>query len=208
MKIRLAVEDDISEAVLRRLIGELRRDCEIDFAYPPHNRAAPRDLKSGWGYLRSNLAAFAKASKIIPHIVLVDLDDSKCPLTKAQEWLSTIPKSPNLILRIAVTEVEAWLLADFDGLMDYLHVPKQSSPKPSENIRFPKEAIICYAAKSRQNDIRRDMCPTRRRLGAVGPGYQSLMRSFARDIWDLKAASKNSISLHRAIGAILKFKKK
>jgi hypothetical protein len=208
MRIRLGVEDDLSEAVLRRLISELRADCQVEFAYPPHNRAGPRDLKSGWGYLQSNLTAFALASKTIPHVVLVDLDDSECAPMKVKDWLSKIPKAHNLMLRIAVTEVESWLLADFDGLMEYLHVPNQVSSQSCETIRYPKEVIVAYASKSRLGEIKRDMCPLRERMGAVGPGYQSLMRSFARDVWNFEEASKASPSLSSAIAALAKFKKK
>lgn len=208
MKVRLAVEDDLSEEVLKRLLRESGKGWDVEFSYPPPVRGRPREPKSGFGYLRANLPAFCRASKEVPHIVLVDLDDAKCPPAKVREWFGGKRRPPNLIFRVAVREVEAWLLADFAGLMDYLHVHNARDVKASELVRYPKEAIVCYAAKSRVSEIRRDMLPFRRRLGAVGPGFTPLMRSFARDIWDVDAAVGNCASLARALAALRAFKTK
>ncbi len=204
MNVRIAVEDALSEAILRRLLSASRRDYDVELCYPQRTHGV-LPVHSGWGALYSNRAAFAGVSATVPVIVLVDLDDRVCPKTMAAEWKRDLPVSPNLLVRIAVREAEAWLLADFDELMSYLHVPGRELKRPPESIRDPKQAIVCYASKSRLADIRRDMVPLKVGSGVVGRGYSRLMRSFVNDHWNPRRAAKASESLRRAIVALEAF---
>ncbi len=202
--MRIAVEDALSEAILRRLLSASRKDYKVELCYPQRTQGV-LPAHSGWGALYSNRAAFAGVSATVPVIVLVDLDDRVCPKTMAAAWKQGLPASPNFLIRIAVREAEAWLLADFDELMTYLHVSGREAGKPPESVRDPKQAIVCYASKSRVADIRRDMVPLKVGSGVVGRGYSSLMRSFVNDHWNPRRAAKTSESLRRAIAALEAF---
>lgn len=98
--VNLAVEDELSEVVLRRLLADAR--CyAVGTVYG----------RRGNGYLRKTIVGWNRAARGCPFIVLTDLDNTRCAPSLIAEWL-TVPKHPNLLFRIAVREVEAWLLSD------------------------------------------------------------------------------------------------
>lgn len=103
--INLAIEDSLSEVVLRRLLAHANREYAIGTAYG----------RTGFGYLRRTIEGWNRAAKSIPFAVLTDLDMLPCPGELVTSWLPT-RHHPNLLLRVAVREVEAWLLADAENL--------------------------------------------------------------------------------------------
>jgi hypothetical protein len=99
--VNLATEDELSESVLRRLLAHADKGYSVGAAYG----------RRGFGYLRRTITGWNRAARFVPWVVLTDLDRGTCPAALIDEWL-TEPKHPNLLLRVAVREVEAWLLAD------------------------------------------------------------------------------------------------
>ena len=99
--VNLATEDELSEAVLRRLLDHADRGYAIGTAYG----------RRGFGYLRRTITGWNRAAQFVPFIVLTDLDRRPCPTELIEDWLREA-RHPNLLLRVAVREVEAWLLAD------------------------------------------------------------------------------------------------
>src|SRR5580658_879547 len=95
--INLATEDELSEAVLRRLLGFAERGYEIGIVY----------RRGGFGYLRRTVRGWNRAAPGIPFMVLTDLDHHPCPRALIDDWL-TEPQHPNFLFRVAVREVEAW----------------------------------------------------------------------------------------------------
>lgn len=67
--IELAVEDDLSAAVLRKIIEGSAQPFHTGTYYIGH----------GFGYLRRNIHGFNKAAQGTPWIVLTDLDKLTCP---------------------------------------------------------------------------------------------------------------------------------
>ena len=98
--IVIAVEDYLSEAVLRVMFMQSTR------AYAVGNCLG----RKGSGYLKKKIKGFNQVAKGIPFFVLTDLDQTDCPPLLIGKWLS-IPKHENLLFRIAVREIESWLLA-------------------------------------------------------------------------------------------------
>ena len=94
--IHLAVEDELSEAVLREILKQSGRPFVVGAVY----------RRGGFGYLRANVRGFNNGAKGIPFFLLTDLDKNECAPMLIQEWL-TVPLHPNLIFRVAVREVEA-----------------------------------------------------------------------------------------------------
>lgn len=138
--VNIVVEDSLSEIVLRRLINHRRRDLIVGTRYPlrplpggpqnPQNKKERRGL-SGYGQIKVLLPAFNKAAqKGQPCIVLTDLDvHVSCPGQLLPLWLCGTAVSRNLLFRIAVKEVEAWLLADRKNLADFLEVDETMVPR-------------------------------------------------------------------------------
>ena len=97
--ITLAVEDSLSEAVARKVLIQSNNDYQVVNCLS----------KGGYGYLKSKINAFNQAAKTIPFFVLAD-QDRGCPPEKIENWLKHKANS-NLIFRIAVMEVESWVIA-------------------------------------------------------------------------------------------------
>ena len=189
--VAIAVEDDLSECVLRRLLKHTRRDLTVGARYPlkilpggrynPRNRRERRGL-SGYGQLKVRLPAFNKAAdEGLPFIVLTDLDvHIRCPGQLLARWLPRATPSPNLIFRVAVKEVEAWLMADAANLAECLHAPVGTVPNAVEAVGDPKIAILGLAVASTSAEIQQDMLPAPGSTAEVGPCFERVLLNFAR----------------------------
>ncbi len=142
--IYLAVEDDLSEWMLRRTL----HDHPIDFTIGPVFK------KGGFGYLKKKTPAFNELSKAAPVLMLTDLDDCSCPPELLNKWL-TKPKNPNFMLRVAVREVEAWLLGCDQELRDFLSLRKVVSFPNPETLKDPKLELLKLADSSSRRIIRK-----------------------------------------------------
>jgi hypothetical protein len=108
-------------------------------------------------------------------------------------------------LRIAVRELEAWLLADPERISGYLGVSVAEIPTDPDSIPDPKHLIVELARKSRRRAIREDMVPIVGSGQPVGPAYTSRMIEFIQNAesgWRPDVAAHNSDSLQRCISAI------
>jgi hypothetical protein len=109
------------------------------------------------------------------------------------------------VLRIAVHEVEAWLLADPERFAAFLGVPAGSIPTAPETRANPKQSVVEIAGRSRRRDIRADILP---RIGSSrreGPGYASRMIEFVLDKpggWRPEVAASRADSLRRCLAAV------
>lgn len=119
--INLAVEDELSEAVLRRILQCAKRKYAIGNCYS----------RGGYGYLKRTIRGFNAAAKVTPFLVLVDLDKAGCAPELLAAWFPDA-RNPNLLFRIAVREVEAWLIAHRDGIAEFLRVSRHRVPASPE----------------------------------------------------------------------------
>lgn len=137
----------------------------------------------------------------MPYLILTDLDNKECAPTMIQEWLPET-KNPNLIFRIAVREVESWVLADRPGFAKFLGIsPKKVAAKP-DDLPDPKAYLINLARKSRKRAIREDIVPRQGSTAKQGPAYNECLVSFVQEAWNPSNASLSSPSLERTIKAI------
>ena len=104
--VALATEDELSEAVGKRLL--------IDAGY--NLSPSPFLRRNGVGYLRSKMDSWCEMAKRKPVVLLTDLDNALCPVELRKSWLGTRKTPKNLIIRVAVREIESWLMADHDAL--------------------------------------------------------------------------------------------
>ncbi|MFM2062847.1 MAG: hypothetical protein RLZZ507_2517 [Cyanobacteriota bacterium] len=147
---------------------------------------------------------FNHAAKGTPYIVLTYLDRAECPLELIQEWLP-YPKHPNLLFRIAVKEIEAWLLADHESFAKFLGVLPKLIPQNVDEISDPKQTLINIARKSKKRELREAIVPQSNSTAKVGRDYNGQMIYFVNNYWQMEVAKLFSPSLQRTINTIAKF---
>lgn len=193
--ISLAAEGDLDEQVLRRLIMQ----CETPFA--PGVCYGRR----GKDHLRENIGRFNYAALHVPFIVLADLDREDCAPGLIDSWLPRA-RTSNLILRIAVREVEAWLFADRARFAEFLGVAINRIPQNPDECDDPKQFLVNLARSSRFRQIREDLIPKPLGTNKVGKNYVGQLIRFVTTKWRSDAeAQRRSPSLHGAITALKKF---
>lgn len=187
--ISAAVEGSVDEAVVQRLILEAG------------GNPGPVYGKNGKTSLRNKINGYNNAARHQPWIVLVDLNhDANCAPDLCRDWLPA--QSQKLCFRVAVREVEAWLLADREHVAKFLSVPVSRIPVNPELEPDPKQLMVNLAAGSRRRDIRLDMVPRPGSGRAVGPAYPSRLIEFvnvSKTPWRPKVAVARSDSLRRCL---------
>lgn len=193
--INLAVEDALSEAVLQKILHQSGLPYAVGICYK----------KSGFGYLKKTIRGFNKVAKGTPFLVLTDLDKAECPPVLIQEWLP-VHKHPNLLFRVAVRAVEAWILADRTGLAKFLGISEKLLPDDVDGLEDPKQCLINLAKKSRRRELRQDIVPLPGSTARQGPNYNGRLISFVKEFWEPHTGKRNSGSLQRTVTTVEKFR--
>ena len=130
--------------------------------------------------------------------VLRDLDhDERCAALFVQSRLPD--KSQHMLLRLAVRQAEAWLLADVEGIADYLAVSKNRFPKDPESVTDPKLELVDIARRSRKKDVKRSIVPAPGTSSKTGPGYIAAVIEMCDGYWEPDRARSRSNSLDRCL---------
>lgn len=187
-----AVEGITDEAVFRRL-------CE-------HIGSSAGNIygRKGKQSLLQDLRGYNNSARYRHWCVLLDLDhDAECAPEALNNWLPT--PSPLMQCRIAVREVEAWLLADAERIANYFSLSMHDIPPEPDAIESPKRVLVALANRSRRREIREDLAP---RFGSgqqVGPAYASRIIEFVQnrnDGWRPDVAQTKSKSLEKCIAGL------
>jgi hypothetical protein len=181
-----AVEGIVDEAVARRLVI--------------HAGAHPGTIygKNGKSFLRRQINGYNSAARHFPWLVLVDLDrDWECAPPLRKEWIPD--PAPYLCFRIAVREIEAWLMADADTLAAFMSVARNRIAADPENLSDPKAEMVNLARHSRRREVREDMVPREGSGRLVGPAYTSRLVEYVEKRWRPETAARRANSLRRAI---------
>lgn len=154
--------------------------------------------RSGKNRLLGNLAGYNASAQRQPWLVLLDLNgDFTCAPAARARWLP-LP-SAQMCFRIAVTEVEAWLLADREQMARFLGVSESLIPTDPEALTDPKQETINLARKSRKREIREGLVPRMGSGASIGPTYASDISLFAESTWRPDVAAVNAPSLNRCL---------
>ncbi|MGW1814477.1 hypothetical protein ACWCQM_13075 [Streptomyces sp. NPDC002125] len=154
--------------------------------------------KSGKSSLLKKLHSYNQAAKFMPWFVLVDMDAvDDCVVANVQSWLPA--PADLMVFRVAVAELESWLLADREAIADFLGVSVSKVPRNPDSLRDPKQEIINLARKSRRRDIREGLVPRLNSGASVGPTYASDIREFGLTLWRPRIAAAESPSLARCL---------
>ena len=190
----IAVEDDLSGAVMSKMVSFSERNFVINRVFNAHGNTR----------LKQGMIKFRQASKIYPHIVLTDLDRNPCPPSLLENWGATL-LPPHLLVRVAVREVEAWLLADRVGISEFLHIDVSKIPHHPETEEDPKRTLINLARQSKKKRLTRDIIPASKSTATIGPFYNYHLINFVNTRWDINQACQNAQSLNRALSRIKTF---
>ena len=192
--VLLAVEDILSAAVATKILKKFGFEIAKTIGY------------RGNGYLRKKAKGLNQnARKPYDVFMLTDLDSPTiCPIELIQRWVKDSLNS-GFFLRIAVMEVESWVMADQSAFAEFLRVPIQEVPKKTDEVVDPKASLLSLAKKSKSREIQKDLLPKRGNTTAkIGPGYNARLSEFVRDYWDLNRAASVSPSLKRTVDRLQK----
>lgn len=192
--IVIAVEDELSGAVMSRLISYSGRNFTVNRVF---NARGNVRLKDG-------MSKFREASRVLPHIVLTDLDRCPCAPELIINWnAEQLP--PRMLFRIAVREVEAWLMADRVGIAAFLHIDVSKVPNTPETEDDPKRTLINLARKSRKRRFAQEIVPEAGSSAKIGPLYNTHFVNFVNSGWNIDQARLCAPSLDRTLSRISSF---
>jgi hypothetical protein len=127
-------------------------------------------------------------------LVLTDLDRANCLIEFRDQWLSSAPPA-NLLFRIAVREVESWVLADHVAMRSLIGA-KGVLPVAPDELADPKQSLL-KLAKSAPKQIREDLLKTIDGSLAQGLGYNARLTAWVKSEWSPQRAAERSPSLAR-----------
>jgi len=157
--------------------------------------------KRGKQYIQSRLNGYNNAAQYAPWVVLVYLDfDADCAPPFRAMWMPQ--PAPLMCFRVAVREIEAWLLADRLRLAQFLRVPQRMIPPNPETVPDPKHMMVSLARRSRERKLCHEMVPGVGSGRQVGPAYNSRLIQFVTDRkkgWRPEVAAQASESLRRCL---------
>lgn len=157
--------------------------------------AQPAVDTKGVTNLKKNLARYLRIANLHPVLCLADTD-GKCALHMRSQWLPE--EFPDrFLLRLAVSEIESWVMADRDALANFFGVSASIIPSRPDELQDPKQAILNLARRSRQRNIAQEVIS--RSNNKPGSGYNAHLREFVLKHWRPRIAEESSPSLARAI---------
>ena len=170
--ITLAVEDTLSEAVATRLANE----------YLPGVGVREVVGRQGIGYIRRRMRDLNQIALYEnPVLVVADLDRPQdCAANRVGRLSEGLTATaPNLLIRIAVLEIESWIMADREGIARWLRIAANIVPRNPESLSDPKRTLAQLAVRSRNRGLREAIAPTRV-IGThrTGLGYNDTLGEF------------------------------
>ena len=183
----LAIEDRLSDAVATKILEKFGIEIVKRIGF------------QGKSDLERKAPELNRAANGITVFMLTDLDSPRdCPPRLIRSWIrGTL--NPKFFFRVAVMEVESWVMADRTGFAAFLSVPLHRIPSPTDNILNPKELLLSLARRSRKKGIREALVPAQGATLNVGNEYNTLLSEFVQDHWDLERAATASPSLKRTL---------
>lgn len=183
----LAVEDELSEAISMKIL----RRFNIGIRYTIRGK--------GNVSLRQKAPEFNRSANGIDIFLLTDLDSAQnCPPGLIRTWIRG-PLNPRFMFRVAVMEVESWVMADRIGFSSFLSIPLHRIPSPTDDILNPKEFLVSLARRSQKKIVREALVPAPGVNLSIGPVYNEFLSEFVQDYWDLQRAASVSPSLKRTL---------
>ncbi len=186
----LAVEDRLSDAVATKILETFGIKIVKRIGF------------QGKSDLERKTPEFNRAANGITVFMLTDLDSPRdCPPGLIRSWIKG-PINPRFFFRVAVMEVESWVMADRIGFAAFLSVPSYRIPSPTDDILNPKEFLLSIARRSKKKTVREALVSAQGTTLSIGNEYNTLLSEFIREHWNLERAASVSPSLKRTLDRI------
>ena len=188
----LAVEDRLSDAISTKILESFDIGIMLKIGF------------KGNSYLQQKAPSLNQTARGPYNVfMLTDLDSPQnCPPQLIQSWISA-PLNSGFFLRVAVMEVESWIMADRSALAKFLSIPVHRIPSNTDDIPNPKEFLVSLARGSNRRRLQDQLAPAPGATTAkVGPEYNSRFGEFIQVHWDLERAAVASPSLKRTLDRI------
>lgn len=196
LEVALVVEDVLSLVVMEKVLTHTGRGYKV---------VRPM-VERGVGNIRQSIAKYRNASNALAHVVLTDLDQATCPPFLREQWgVAILPNS--MLFRIAVREVEAWVLADRVGFAGFAGIPQSKVSQTPETLIDPKQTLINLVRKSRNRRLAAELVPLQGSSMSKGPLYNERLSQFVRERWDVATAMQAAPSLKRTVERLHTFLK-
>ena len=187
--ISAAVEGIVDDAVVRKL---------ITYAGGQPGAVYGRNGKPA---LRQKINGYNNAARHALWIVLVDLDrEADCAPPLREAWLPEL--APDLCFRVAVREIEAWLMADAETLRSFWTWRAAECPAVPRTRINRKRPWSTSRGVSRRRAVHEDMVPREGSGRPVGPAYASRLIEYVETRWRPGVAARHAESLRRAIACV------
>lgn len=188
--VALATEDELSETIGIRVLAEVSSSLKASLLL----------RKNGFGYLRSKMDSWCEIAAQQPVILLTDLDAKACPFALIDDWFGQRARPENFLLRVAVREIESWLLADHVAMRSLLG-NKGRLPENPDALDDPKRHLLALANGAKR-DVRFDLIAANGAVATQGAGYNPRLCEVIRTQWSPTRAAARSASLRRAMRRI------
>lgn len=185
-QVALATEDALSEAIGKRLVEDTAAPLAVTMLL----------RRNGFGYLKSKMRNFCELARQMPVLLITDLDTEQCPMTLIGAWSRHDVVPAQFIFRVAVRQVESWLLADREGIASLLNVSVQKLPGKPDELADAKRFLLQLAQRAPRS-VRNELVADSAAIAAQGLGYTALLSSFVRSRWNPTRAARRSDSLAR-----------
>ena len=180
----LAVEDELSCAAGHKIAKGMGWSVERVL------------MKNGKGYLKSNFHNFCNTAKHTAVLLLVDLNSSfPCAPSLLRKWAKGIPLPQLFFFRVAVREIESWLLADHEAMRALLG-NKGKLPIQPDTLKDPKRELLLLIKKVRKY-VREDVVRLNNGMVSQGVAYNVTLAKWIEDHWLPERAAARSDSLNR-----------
>ena len=104
-------------------------------------------------------------------------------------------------MRVAVREIEAWVLADQRRVANFIGAAPNEVPRRPDELADPKRSLLELARAHARPELKADLVP--RNYDAsyprIGPAYNLRMCAFVAEKWRPHVARGKSESLERAL---------
>lgn len=191
------VEDAPSAAVARKLVLERNASSNRKLRFHDGHPTVTR----GFGNIKRQCPALLKMAKQgLVTFCLTGLDRAPCPRQLLTEWFGVVELPRDLVFRIAVREVEAWVLADTLEWSKFIGIAAGNFTLEPELLPDPKQHLLNVVGRKGKKAYHREMLPSG--SAHIGPRYNEVLCEFIDTRWSPARAAERSPSLARAIAAL------
>jgi hypothetical protein len=197
------VEDAPSAEIAKKIVAVANRSRPMPLIF----REGFPSITRGYGQIKAKTRTFTKmAAQGLHLLVITDLDKLACAPVLIREWFGIRPDQPIVMptsfsFRVAVREVESWIIADRDAWANYISIPKDNFSATPELLPDPKSHVLSVIRRKGRKRLHRDMLPAG--SASIGPRYNEILCEFIKEHWVPDRALARAKSLERAMTALL-----